>query len=150
MEADCHEIFTTGRTLLATLGHPLFDPVVQPNSTVSKSDEFFCKAGAGEVDARGLYTQEGFVVREGSIGRKQNVPSIVGTSDSSFRDKLIADGVMNVEGDKVVFTKDHLFRSPSMAAVAVVGRTANGWQEWKDEKGHTLHAVKRAPVAGST
>ena len=150
MEADCHEIFTTGRTLLATLGHPLFDPVVQPNSTVSKSDEFFCKAGAGEVDARGLYTQEGFVVREGSIGRKQNVPSIVGTSDSSFRDKLIADGVMNVEGDKVVFTKDHLFRSPSMAAVAVLGRTANGWQEWKDEKGNTLHAVKRAPVAGST
>ena len=30
LEADCMEIFETGRTLLATLGHPLFDPVANP------------------------------------------------------------------------------------------------------------------------
>ena len=35
MEADCHEIFETGQILLATLGYPMFDPLVQ----TSKPDE---------------------------------------------------------------------------------------------------------------
>lgn len=83
-----------------------------------------------------------------STTRIVQVPSIAGTSDANFRDKLITDGVMMVEGETVVFTKDHKFRSPSMAAVAVLGRTANGWQEWKDKDGKTLDAVKRQAVAG--
>lgn len=51
---------------------------------------------------------------------------------------------MREEGDTVVFTKDHLFNSPSMAAVALLGRTANGWAEWKRVDGRTLHDLKRA------
>jgi len=30
-------------------------------------------------------------------------------------------------GDSYVFTCDHLFASPSMAAIAVLGHSANGW-----------------------
>lgn len=44
------------------------------------------------------------------------------------------------------FSRDHLFRSPSMAAVALLGRTANGWLEWKDGDGRTLDAVKRQAI----
>ena len=32
------------------------------------------------------------------------------------------------------------FGSPSMAAVALLGRTANGWMEWKDASGHAAQA----------
>ncbi len=51
---------------------------------------------------------------------------------------------MHVEGDRVVFDKDHLFRSPSMAAVALMGRTANGWIDWKNGDGKTLKYLRRA------
>lgn len=56
---------------------------------------------------------------------------------------------MSVAGETVVFGKDHLFRSPSMAALSLLGRNANGWLEWKTQSGRTLDAVKRqAPVQG--
>lgn len=144
MEADCYEIFETGKALLATLGHPLFTSTAPSPKDTNPADYFYCTSGG--VNAKGLYTTEGFVVLAGSVGRKENVQSIVGTSDASFREKLITDGVMKIDGDTVVFTKDHQFRSPSMAAVAVLGRTANGWLEWKDKDGKTLDAVKRQAI----
>lgn len=147
LEADCLEIFDTGKTLLATLGFPLFDPVAGTAKTTKSDDMFFCTSAG--MNGRGLYTPEGFVVLEGSVGRKGNVPSIVGTSDERFRQKLIETGVMREVGETVVFTKDHLFNSPSMALVALAGRTANGWREWKDASGRSLDEVKRSGVAES-
>jgi hypothetical protein len=145
MEADCHEIFDTGRILLATLGYPLFDPVAKSDPATPGEDEIFhCKSSG--IDARGRYTQEGFVVLAGSIGRKESVNSILGTSDHQMRLKLIEAGALKVEGDKVIAAKDHLFRSPSTAAVALLGRTANGWLEWKSPEGKTLNALKRQNV----
>ena len=141
LEADCLEIFDSGRTLLATLGYPIFDPVASAGSPTKAEEIFYCK-GSG-TNAQGLYTQEGFVVLKGSIGRKDNVQSIIGTSEERFRNNLIQAGVMRPEGDMVVFDKDHLFRSPSMAGLAVMGRTANGWLEWKSKDGKTLDELKR-------
>jgi len=148
LEADCLEILETGEVLLATLGHPVFEPVVQAAKTAGSDEPFYCKTSNGDVNAKGIYTQEGFVVLASSRGRKDNVPSITGTSDAAFRQKLIDSGVMKVEGDHVIFVKNHLFRSPSMAAVALLGRTANGWIEWKNQHGSTLDAVKRQAVSG--
>ena len=83
------------------------------------------------------------MVLKGSIGRKENVPSIVGKANERFRAKLLESGVMSDHGDTVIFEKDHLFQSPSMAAIALMGRTANGWLEWKSKDGKTLDEVKR-------
>jgi len=52
-------------------------------------------------------------------------------------------GVTRAEGNSVIFEKDHLFRSPSMAALSLIGRTANGWLEWKNKEGKILDAIKR-------
>lgn len=145
LEADCLEIFDTMRVLVATLGHPIFEAVAKPVGEANTKELFFCTAGG--ANARGEYTAEGFVVLKGSTGRLENVPSIAGTSDERFRQKLLDVGVMAAEGDKVVFTKDHLFRSPSMAAVAILGRTANGWETWKASDGRTLHQVMRQPAS---
>lgn len=145
LEADCLEIFDTMRVLVATLGHPVFEPVAKPVGEASAKDLFFCTANG--ANARGEYTSEGFVVLKGSLGRRENVPSIAGTSSERFREKLIESGVMTVDGDKVTFAKDHLFHSPSMAAVALLGRTANGWETWKASDGRTLHQVMRQPTS---
>lgn len=141
LEADCLEIFATGHVLLATLGFPLFDPVAKPSEASPEQEIFFCRASG--ANGRGLYTQEGFVVLKGSVGRKENVPSIVGTPGERLRERLVETSVMRVEGSTVVFERDHLFRSPSMAALALMGRTCNGWIDWKTEDGRTLDAVKR-------
>ncbi len=148
LEADCHEIFETGRTLLATLGFPMFDAVAPSGSSAVKGDIFFCKSAG--IDGRGLYTPEGFVILKGSVGRRANVPSIQGTSDERFRQKLVETGVMKEEGETVVFQKDHLFNSPSMALIALLGRTANGWKEWKDTAGKSLDEVKRSGPEGTS
>jgi hypothetical protein len=39
-----------------------------------------------------------------------------------------------------------VFATPSGAAVTLLGRTANGWMEWKNGQGLTLHQVKRADM----
>jgi predicted GIY-YIG superfamily endonuclease len=141
LEADCMEIYETGHTLLATLGYPLFDPVVKRTGPSKGEDIFYCKSSSS--NGRGMYTQEGFVVLKGSIGRRENVPSIVGTPGERLREKLLQSGVMRENGDKVVFERDHLFRSPSMAALALMGRSSNGWVDWKTKDGRTLDEVKR-------
>ena len=147
LQADCLEIFETGRTLLATLGYPVFDPLVAPTAAPNAEEVFFCKAAG--VDGRGLYTADGFVVLKDSVGRREGVPSIAGTQHENFRKKLVANGVMVEQGDKVVFPKDHVFGSPSMAALALLGRTSNGWKDWKNAAGVTLDKLKRGtPEAG--
>jgi len=141
LESECLEIFETGQTLLSTLGYPIFDPVSKTIDAVQASETFYC-TGSG-ADGRGLYTPEGFVVLKGSSGRSDNVRSYIGTSGYRHRLKLVASGVMKEHGGKLVFEKDHLFSSASMAAQALMGRTANGWVEWKDQNGTTLKALKR-------
>ena len=86
------------------------------------------------------------MVLQGSIGRKENVNSIKGTSDERLREKLLEQKVMHVEGDNVIFDKDHLFRAPSAAAVSLMGSTANGWTTWRTAGNKTLDAVIRQPA----
>jgi predicted GIY-YIG superfamily endonuclease len=141
LEADCLEIFDTGRVLLATLSYPIFDSVAKASAALASDDVFYCKASG--ANGRGQYTQEGFVVLKDSVGRRENVPSILGTPGERLRNRLLESGVMRVAGDTVIFEKDHLFRSPSMAALSLMGRTSNGWIDWKTKGGKTLDSVKR-------
>lgn len=145
LAADCMEIFETGQALLATLGYPIFDPVAKQAAAVRADESFFCRSSG--VNGRGLYTEEGFVVLKGSVGRKENVPSIIDTAGHRMRLRLLESGIMREQGDTVVFEKDHLFRSPSMAALSLLGRTANGWIEWKDSAERTLDSLKRQTAA---
>ncbi|MHB8948274.1 MAG: GIY-YIG nuclease family protein [Rhodoferax sp.] len=144
LEADCQEIHETAATLLATLGQPIFEPLTNAPTSRGEKELFYCK-GSG-ADGVGEYTTEGFVVLKGSRGRVENVASIQGTSNERFRNQLIAESIMALRDGMVVFTRDHLFASPSMAAMAVMGRSANGWIEWKSPQGKTLDEVKRQSV----
>lgn len=141
LEADCLEIFDTGHTLLSTLGYPLFDAVAKAGGRTRGDEVLYCTASG--TDGKGLYTPEGFVILAGSVGRKENVPSIQGTSIAARRQKLIDSGVVRVDGDKIVFVRDHLFPAPSAAGQALLGRTSNGWIEWKNAAGQTLDEIER-------
>ena len=150
LQADCHEIHETAATLLATLGQPIFEPLTNVTTAKGTVELFYCK-GSG-ADGVGEYTTEGFVVHKGSKGRAEIVPHIQGTSHERMRSQLITEGVLTEiagsAGSLLVFTRDHLFSSPSTAAMAVMGRSANGWVEWKTASGKTLNEVKRQGVIG--
>ena len=87
------------------------------------------------------------MVLKGSKGRIENVASIQGTSNVQIRESLVNDGVMALQDGLYVFTRSHLFPSPSQAAMALMGRSANGWMSWKDANGKTLDELKRRAVA---
>lgn len=141
LQADCEDIHDTARTLLATLGVPVFEPIAAKADATHPVELFYCKANKAE--GVGEYTPEGFVVRKGSIGRIECVDSIKGTTLGKGREQLMANGITAAVAGRLVFTKDHLFSSPSGAAIALLGRSANGWAEWKDESGRTLDELKR-------
>lgn len=148
LQADCYEIHETAATLLATLGQPVFEPLTQTTTTSNGKSQpaelFYCKGP--DANGVGEYTSEGFVVLKGSTARVGNVASIQGSSQERFREQLVTDGVLQLQGSQYVFTRDYLFTSPSMAAIAVLGRSANGWMEWKTDKGQTLDGAKRQAV----
>jgi hypothetical protein len=49
-------------------------------------------------------------------------------------------------GDCLEFTEDYVFSSPSTAAVMVMGRNANGLEEWKLPNGKTLRNAEIDPT----
>jgi hypothetical protein len=144
LEAECFEVFETGSVLVSSLGHPLFDPVAKPKQSEEPGDVFSLRSPSNGVEAKGLYTAEGFVVLAGSVGRADTAPSL-GETNERWRQRLLDAGVMRPdEQGRLVFPKDHLFKSPSGAAIALLGRIANGWKEWKSPQGQTLHELIRA------
>ncbi len=90
----------------------------------------------------GVFTDSGFLVKAGSLARREIVPSAQSTVPAVHQ-RLISEGVVEEDGEHLRFAKDHLFDSPSGAAAAVLGRTANGWKEWKRADGEPLSKVKR-------
>lgn len=108
--------------------------------TSTTEEEFQLKGK--DAQAVGVMTDKGFLVQQGAIARKEIVSSAA-DSVTPVRKRLLSEGVLADDGDRYRFTKDYLFDSPSGAAAAVLGRTANGWIEWKRADGQTLSRVKR-------
>lgn len=135
LKADCDEIHRVGSLLLATLGYPIFEALLDPSDGDTK-EMFFCKRAG--VDGKAYYTNEGMVVLKGSSA--PYVPSRKTTQSRliSQRDALLDKGILEKEGERVVFTKDYLFKSPSGASCLLVLGATNGWKEWKTASGQTL------------
>jgi hypothetical protein len=94
-----------------------------------------------DTKAEGLETSEGFLVFKGALARSAAVPSIHAYG-LDLRDSLTAAGVFVPEGEHLRLTEDHLFNSPSTAAMVLQGRTSNGRIEWKNEAGTSLKELQ--------
>jgi hypothetical protein len=157
LEADCKQIFEILRVLVATLGQPVFEPFVmsKPGVTgtsttqgavVAEPELFFCRSTA--YDATAQYTSEGMVVLKGSKARVEIAPSAADAkgSLSKMRSFLLEDGALKQDGDRLVFQRDVLFKSPSGASDAVTGSSTSGWNMWKTKEGKTLDELKRKAI----
>ncbi|MBK8319301.1 MAG: GIY-YIG nuclease family protein [Betaproteobacteria bacterium] len=141
LEADCMEIFETCRTLLATLGYPVFEPVAKPISNTTPQELFYCKRSG--CSAVGEYTTEGFVVLSGSLGSPEVGNSYQNESFAKRRAQLITQGKAQFQNGWLMFKEDVLFSSPSGASAVVLGAPSNGWTDWKSADGKTLNEIKR-------
>ncbi len=95
------------------------------------------------IEARGVDTPQGFLIRAGSTAVKKEVPSIH-TYMADLRRTLAEKGILEDQGDTYRLTQDYTFASPSTAAGVMLGRSANGRIEWKNAKGQTLKEIQNA------
>ncbi len=104
----------------------------------------FCQ-GKG-VKASGHDTPQGFIVLSGSFAVCEEVPSLKDHFPNvcDQRSDLIKSGVLIKDGDKLRFTQDHTFSSPSLASAVVLARPSNGRTDWKDISGKTLKELQMA------
>lgn len=127
--------------VLPLIGITAFTPVQQQQATTTQ----LLLTGRG-AQATGADTSDGFVVFEGSLARVDEVPSInIGTT--RLRARLLDEGVLERADGHLRFRRAHLFDSPSTAAAVVLGRTANGRIEWKDQTGKTLREAQDESLA---
>ena len=77
-----------------------------------------------------------FVVTEGSKARARTTPTIP-KGTVVLRETLFEKGILRRDADFLVFTSSCSFSSPSAAASAVIGASANGRILWKLPDGHT-------------
>ena len=150
MEADCHKLHKKTVLLLSTLGKRVFEALTKNtraegvSTTAEQSEEFYLRQPQYGVEAKGLFTADGFIVLKGSNLRKESVPSFKNISSGRLRQRLIEEGILAAGEDGIYrFTRDYLFKSPSGASDTILGRSTSGWQEWRNEAGKTLDELKR-------
>lgn len=139
--ADCLEIFDTGRTLIASLGVPLFERLGTRDSVGEAQALLFCRRS--NTVASGYYTDEGFVVLRGSIGKAEIGRGFQSHSFARLREELLQQQKISIRDGVLTFDQDVLFTSPSGASAVICGTACNGWLDWKDQHGVTLHELKR-------
>ncbi len=86
-------------------------------------------------------TDQGYIVSKGSEAKKGLSKSCTDTY-RNMRRKLIETGILKENLDKLIFTEDTIFNSPSAASNMVLGRNSNGFTEWVTKKGLTFKEVQ--------
>jgi hypothetical protein len=125
--------------LLPVLGVDLLVPA--PDSAVAEKAILVCEI-KGHT-ARGYRTPTGFLVLKGSEAvLNERASSEKYPWPRNMRQTLKLDGILSKEGDRLVFTKNHEFASPSGAAAVVHGGHANGLIAWKTDDGRTLKELE--------
>ncbi|MCX7825410.1 MAG: GIY-YIG nuclease family protein [Verrucomicrobiae bacterium] len=133
------EVFLTRiRQLLPVLGCDILTPLVQTVGGVPQKPLIGRIKG---LNSRGQRTGKGFVVFAGSeavVALRPSAPSYV----AEARSQLKADGTLVEDADKLRFTRDTEFSSPSLAGAIICGGHVNGLTFWKDEDGRNLKEIE--------
>ena len=134
--AEMEEFIENIKLLTNTLGHKVFEELVKISMVKKKKGIFHIKAARG-ANSKGLPSPNGFIVLKNSEIATSTVNSMQKPL-IRIRKKLMDENVVSAKGEKLIFSQDYEFTSPSTAASIVMGRNANGLVEWKIDDGVTL------------
>ncbi len=130
------------KLILPTMGFNFLIPsvvsasVVQEREEVVKQDEPVYAIRTPKLLAHMKETDDGYIVLKGSEARRAYTKSYE-SYWIKMREKMLDNGTLRVEGDKIIFVEDAIFTSVSAAAAIVQGRQANGNVDWVDQHGRT-------------
>ncbi len=132
------------KQLLPILGSDLLTPVTPLEKDAQVSEKLTTSIKG--LTAQGRRTPNGFVVFAGSqavteirAAAQTGNPFLVRTQK-----QFLEDGVLQIQGDNLVFTRDAEFSSPSAAATLIHGGNVNGLMMWKNSVGKTLKDLESA------
>lgn len=148
------ELLEDIRLVLGTLGYPILEPLLQPTLTpsattptlyLSSSPSHEFTFTVHKLVARGIQTDEGFVLKQGSTASKTNTDSL-STKLVKLKEQLVADGRLATEDDHLLLTEDFLVSSSSYAAALIAGTARSGPQSWYSDDGKTLKELEDQAV----
>ena len=93
------------------------------------------------IEARGVWDGTKLIVRAGSKAAMEVAESFP-QIHSDRRTELVGQGLLKDIGDAWELTDDVEFNSPSAASAFILGRTSNGFVEWKDSSGRSLRELQ--------
>ena len=129
--------------LLPVLGVELLVSVSAPRpaGAGAKKDILLCEIKG--LTARGYLVPNGFLVLKGSEAVWKERPSVEKWPwPRNMRQKLVEEGALEHRENRLLFTQDIEFSSPSAAAAVIHGGHANGLIAWKTSKGRTLKDIE--------
>jgi hypothetical protein len=124
--------------LLPVLGCDLLTPILDSGAGGARLRLTGKIKGA---TAHGQRTAKGFVVfadSEAVTGLRPSAPSYI----IQAREELKKDGTLSVDGEKLRFTRDTEFSSPSMAGAVICGGHVNGLTFWRDKDARELKEIE--------
>jgi hypothetical protein len=137
MEVFCEKI----NQLLPVLGIDLLVPASGGPKEKAKQAFLYCEIKG--VKATGYRTPSGFLVLKGSEAVPEERPSVDKWPwTRNLRNRLKDERQLEKQGDRLIFSRDVEFSSPSAAAAVIHGGHANGLIAWKDASGKTLKELE--------
>ena len=130
------EVYDEIQFVMATLGYKMND------ATKAQSGVEKLHTTRNGITAYGIYGGEQFEVLEGSeidMSKKNSEREKIHTQ----RQNALKSREIIQIGDKYILQVSMSFSSPSAAASFVLGHSANGWIEWKNNDGKTLAEIYR-------
>lgn len=109
-------------------------PKIEIEESLSDTN-FYCQGIRGY--GIGKLKKGKFIILKGSRASKFLYDSVK-VSNNNIIEKLIQKQILKEEDEFYIFLTDYLISSPSAAAKLILGRSANGWTEWKTYEGDTL------------
>lgn len=134
------EIFNEIKFIMATLGYSLEDADSQDEIEKKNKGKYYLHRNG--LEAYGIYDSETFVVLSGStinLNSSKNISKNI----EMLRENLKKQNDIIFKNGKWILKKDISFTSPSTAACFVIGNSANGWIEWKNDRNMTLDELLR-------
>ena len=138
--SEMDNFFGMMTTMLPLMGCNVLSPTrpLLAPSTLGRSneltefDELFTIKMRNGVEACGIQLDSEFVVLKDSTASMKDGASWVNARN--YRDRLIREGALVVDGEHYRFTRDIAFSSPSAAACVVRAMQTNGRYAWKDSQ----------------
>ena len=128
------EFFQDLKLITNVLGYDLFNP---PEKNLHY---FYCRNQKG-TKAKGFYSKNEFVVKKGGIILPETTSSYYKKEERMYK---MNQTTKKTKAGFFELQEDLFFSSPSAASDFILGRSSNGWIDWKDQKGRTLEEIYRA------